>query len=192
MHHKKQVNCSWLCNLWSYKKEMILISKSTYIFGHGSTRYMDSLLGDFIHGSSTTFENFNFTLGIQDCSLCRYCKTESDSPEHQLFYCTALEDPTRQKLLTIIDDTSQYIVDLVFSGCEHIHKLFYERISFINSITLDQEWAKHSKKFAEVQRNLKSLRSRGRRRQRGMGKRWRRSLQKKSATNLQTWEDCYR
>ena len=118
-------------------REIILLSKKTYIFGHGTTRYMDSRICDFIHGSSTAFANFSVTLGTQECSICRYCKTDPDSPEHQLFYCTALEDPTRQKLLTVIDDPTHYIVDLVFAGCGQIHKLFYDRIAFIDSINVE-------------------------------------------------------
>ena len=119
------------------ERNQIKLSKSTYIFGHGTTRENDSRLADFIHGSCTSFENFNFTLGIQTNKVCRYCESAYDSPEHQLFDCSALEDPSMQNLKLLVDQPSNYISEILFDGNKYLHSLLYDRIAYIDTIKLD-------------------------------------------------------
>ena len=115
----------------------IQLSKATYIFGHSTTRKMDTRLAEFIHGSSTAFQNFNASLDSQNSSICLYCKRDYDSPEHQLLHCEALDDQNRRKLLEIVSNSSKSttLSELVFCGTAHTHKLLYDRVKYLATIT---------------------------------------------------------
>ena len=115
------------------------VTKKSYIFRYNTTRYMDTRIMEFIHGSSDRFQNFyQSRLGntlVQD--LCNYCETGKDSPSHQLFDCIALEDHYRRELERLIDSKEDYLHHLLIDGNEIIHRLFYKRVEFIDSINLD-------------------------------------------------------
>ena len=69
---------------------------------------------------------------------CKYCDTEADSAEHQLFHCFALDDPNRRELISKLKDTDNYIFELVSEGNVNgeLHSLFYNRVQFIDSINI--------------------------------------------------------
>ena len=114
------------------------LSPREYIFGHNTSRYADTRVFDFLHGSSTQFQNFCHSLKISTSSICTYCETEEDSPEHQLFHCYALDDSSRRELVANIDNPSTFLRDIVFTSTTHYtHKLLYERVDFITSINTE-------------------------------------------------------
>ena len=117
-------------------------SGKDYIFGHNSSRYADSRVLDFLHGSSVQFQNFCRSIKVSTSSLCIYCETEEDSPVHQLFYCYALEDRSRRELLSNVKEPENFTCEIVFSNPHnpgHIHLLLYNRVEFITSINVNPE-----------------------------------------------------
>ena len=83
----------------------------------------------------TRFQNFCHSIGIENNSVCQYCESDMDSPEHQLFNCIALDDPSRELLSSQVESTDIY--DLIFNSNRMIHNIFYERVKFIDSINVD-------------------------------------------------------
>ena len=55
------------------------ISKRSYLFGHNSSRYMDTRVMEFLHGSSDRFQNFyqsrNRQVNSSIPNTCKYCDT---------------------------------------------------------------------------------------------------------------------
>ena len=97
---------------------------------------------EFLHGSADCFQNFYKSRNqhISNVSnICKYCDSEVDSTEHQLFYCFALDDPNRQELTSEMLNVKNYLAELLFNGNSKIHGLFYNRVQFIDSIDIDQD-----------------------------------------------------
>ena len=62
-----------------------------------------------MHGHATRFGDFRKTLGISKNDRCEHCGDRSDSPEHQLFFCQALECDFRGDLLAVLEgETEDY------------------------------------------------------------------------------------
>ena len=71
-----------------------------------SSRKMNSLVMDFLHGHSLRFGNFRKSVGDSESDKCLHCESGADSPEHQLFYCEHFDNPLRGDLLAVIDGES--------------------------------------------------------------------------------------
>ena len=112
----------------------IKLNKTSYIFGNNSNRYMDSRVMDFIHGSANRFQNFSASITGNRNITCQFCHASPDSPEHQLLYCPALDDPYRLHLSQLSKSLSCLIHEIVFNGNPQLHKLIYNRVAFIESV----------------------------------------------------------
>ena len=58
------------------KCNSIKITKLSYLFGHSTPRYLDSRVMEFVHGSSTRFQNFCHSIGKVNNSVCQYCESD--------------------------------------------------------------------------------------------------------------------
>ena len=115
------------------------VTKNSYIFQHNTTRYMDTRVMEFIHGSSDRFQNFYKSRLCNPLvkDVCNYCEAEIDSPTHQLFDCIALEDQNCRAMKRLPNFQEDYLHHLLITGNEKHHRLFYKRVEFIDSINLD-------------------------------------------------------
>ena len=74
---------------------------------------------------------------VSDTSgICMYCNSEMDSPVHQLFSCTALDDPSRQVPNQAVTSPYNFIEEVILNGNKFIHSILYSRVEFIDSITI--------------------------------------------------------
>ena len=121
----------------SIKGNKIDISKTSYMFGLGHSRYMDSRVMDFIHGSSDRFQSFTSSAYNDTNRICHHCDSEWDSPIHQLLYCTSLDDSNRRLLVHILPQPTSILQDIIFSGNPYLYKILYKRIKFICSTNSD-------------------------------------------------------
>ena len=119
------------------KNKSIDISKSSYLFRNGSSRYMDTRVMDFVQGSSDRFQGFMNSAYNSPYLMCNYCNSDWDSPEHQLLYCEKLDDPTRLKLLEIFQEPFNIAQSIIFEGNAYLYDLLYKRVLFIDSVQLD-------------------------------------------------------
>ena len=114
--------------LEAIRHKQIGLSKANFLFKHSSTRYTDSKVMDFIHGSADRFQNVRKAQSQNKDGICKFCKTTQDSPEHQLFYCTALDSISRQNLIQSLKNPVNYIQEVIFSGSIQLQELFYNHV----------------------------------------------------------------
>ena len=118
----------------SINNNKVDISKVSYLFSLGKSRYMDSRVMDFVHGSSDRFLSFTSSAHNDPNKICRYCESEFDSPIHQLLYCTSLDDSNRRLLVDILQQPHSIIQDVIFTGNPYLYNILYNRVKFINSV----------------------------------------------------------
>ena len=88
---------------------------------------------DFLHGNSVIFGNVRKKLESQNSDLCFFCQVSKDSPSHQLFFCSQLEDESREELLDSIEDTYDFQQEVMFPSGKKVQAAFIRRVKFIRS-----------------------------------------------------------
>ena len=114
------------------------------LFPRHSTRAENTHVSEFIHGHSLRFANFKKSIGIQGSDICQNCNNMADSPEHQLFECTAFHCPERDQLLEILGNN---IADFNWNITSHTSEkhdasevqLFLKIVEFIVANTKEHE-----------------------------------------------------
>ena len=107
------------------------------LFTRSSNRITDCLLMDYIHGRSTDFQNFAFTLKKDDSPtspICKMCNMTSDSPFHQLFSCTTFQGIERYSLEDCLNlDKELYLYEIIFPQSAELLTKFKDMILYIKS-----------------------------------------------------------
>ena len=116
----------------------ITLKSRNLLFRHGTTKYIDSRLLDFIHGSSPLFGTMRAKLdNNQAHRACFFCNIDSDSPEHQLLECQEVMDNTHQRLqMNGLDIALPSLIAKLFVPSStdtaiNIQRAFIDRVAFL-------------------------------------------------------------
>ena len=129
------------------RNKNITLKPKNMLFTHGTTKYVDSRLLDFIHGSSPLFGSMRVKLdnSNQGCRSCFFCNVDADSPGHQIFECLEVRDETYHRLRKCgqnMESTNLMAKCIVPSSADttmDIQRAFIDRVAFL----ADQQESMH-------------------------------------------------
>ena len=78
------------------------------LFGHNTSKNLDSRIMDYIHGSSPFFANIQKIMGGGSGEACRFCNSFADSPVHQLLLCLEVQDTSYLQLKEELGGTDSH------------------------------------------------------------------------------------
>ena len=105
------------------------------LFNRTSSRRENVQLLEFIHGRALRFNNFGYTVKKSKTRICKLCRTEFDSPSHQLFQCSAYTGPCRESLVKLLNgDVGGYQFKIMFCCEKELNCAFRNMVNFIYSV----------------------------------------------------------
>ena len=147
-HYTKIDMSKFLNHCWNKCMETILVnsvplplirSENTNLvkslFNKRTRRDEDTAILEFIHGHSSRFNNFMYSIGKSTTKQCKHCKFYLDSPGHQLFDCPKFDGEARAALINNFEDVSLYQFQIVSSTDYNLINAFKAQVAHIKHTT---------------------------------------------------------
>ena len=129
------------------KQEGTILDQSNSLFNHNTTKKEDSFVLDFVHGNSLIFGKCRKAV-LQEEDVCYFCNRCGDSAEHQLFFCSVLQDDAHKYLTRAIKSSSMYLTNIIVPNTKQKLNqiLFIKRVKNLialhEKVTNDQQHQK--------------------------------------------------
>ena len=113
------------------KNSGLILGKDNFLFGHNTSKSLDSRIMDYIHGSSPLFANIQKIMGGGSGEACRFCNSFIDSPVHQLLLCLEVQDTSYLQLKEELGgaDSHSYLDEVLTKSSTQ--KAFIKRVEFL-------------------------------------------------------------
>ena len=109
----------------------LALNKNNFLFNHSTTKKQDSMIMDYVHGSSLIFGNIRQTVCRAKDSKCYFCHEDYDTPEHQLLNCPEVKDETYSQLCELMNTSQGYLSQILLPTNRHVQLGFIKRIIFL-------------------------------------------------------------